>query len=357
VTSGFDHLPAARGVFTRRPVIATADRDDARRILSEVYLPLDVEPALGSKLNVQLNAVEVGRVTAGYLRFGDPVRIRTAEAENYHVDIPMVGSTLARAGLKPPVYSTPKLASVFTPDVPAELEWGQDCAQVCLMLPREELQLELENLLGHPVRDRLDFTPALDLTSAAAGTLLATLRLIDAASRHRGGPLGHPLAEQHLEQTLFDALLLAASHNFTEALSSHYPAVGPRPVARAVELLRSSPGRAWTVSALAAEISVSVRSLQNGFRTTLGVSPMTYLRQVRLERVHVELAAADPATVTVATVAGRWGFVHLGRFAQAYRDRYIECPSDTLRAADLRASDLALTRSRGRARPGSRHAR
>jgi AraC-like DNA-binding protein len=344
MTSGFDHPPAARGVFTRHPMIVTADRDDARRLLSEVFLPLEIEPAPGSKLHVQLNAVQVGRVTAGYLRFGAPVRIHTAEAENYHVDIPMVGSTLARAGLKAPVYSTPNLASVFTPNVPADLEWGQDCAQVCLMLPREELQLELENLVGYHVGDRLDFNPALDLTSPAAGTLLATLRLIDAASRHPGGPLRHSLAEQHLEQTLFDALLLAASHNFTDALNSDCAAAGPRPVARAVELLRSNPGRAWTVSALAAETSVSVRSLQNGFRTTFGVSPMSYLRQVRLERVHVELAAADPTTVTVATVAGRWGFVHLGRFARAYRDRYIECPSKTLRAADRRASDQSLTR-------------
>jgi AraC-like DNA-binding protein len=357
MTSRSDHVPAARGVFTRHPVIATADRDAASTILSEVFLPLEVEPAPGSKLDVQLNALQVGRVTAGYLRFGDPVRIRTAEAENYYVGIPMVGSTLARAGLKAPVYSTPKLASVVTPDVPADLEWGQDCAQVCLMLPREDLQLELENLLGYPVGARVDFTPALDLTSPAAETLLATLQLIDAASRQLGGPLGHPLAEQHLEQTLFDAVLLAASHNFTEALNSGCPAAGPRPVARAVELLRSNPGRAWTVSALAAEVSVSVRSLQSGFRTTLDVSPMTYLRQVRLERAHVELAAADPATVTVATVAGRWGFVHLGRFARAYRDRYIESPSETLRAGDPRVSDHALTRSRGHARPGWRHAR
>jgi transcriptional regulator GlxA family with amidase domain len=31
-------------------------------------------------------------------------------------------------------------------------------------------------------------------------------------------------------------------------------------------------------------------------------------------------------------VAGRWGFVHLGRFASQYRQLFGETPSETLRA-------------------------
>jgi AraC-like DNA-binding protein len=37
--------------------------------------------------------------------------------------------------------------------------------------------------------------------------------------------------------------------------------------------------------------------------------------------------------MTVAAVAHRWGFAHLGRFASAYRCRFGEPPSDTLRRA------------------------
>jgi AraC-like DNA-binding protein len=37
--------------------------------------------------------------------------------------------------------------------------------------------------------------------------------------------------------------------------------------------------------------------------------------------------------VSVAEVAARWGFSHLGRFAAAYRKRYGESPSHTLREA------------------------
>jgi AraC-like DNA-binding protein len=38
--------------------------------------------------------------------------------------------------------------------------------------------------------------------------------------------------------------------------------------------------------------------------------------------------------VTVAAVAHRWGFAHLGRFAYAYRARFGVSPSETLRESD-----------------------
>jgi transcriptional regulator GlxA family with amidase domain len=58
---------------------------------------------------------------------------------------------------------------------------------------------------------------------------------------------------------------------------------------------------------------------------------MAYLRQIRLTRAHEELRQARPGRTTVALVAHRWGFSHLGRFAAAYRERYGVAPSGTLR--------------------------
>lgn len=57
---------------------------------------------------------------------------------------------------------------------------------------------------------------------------------------------------------------------------------------------------------------------------------MTYLRGVRLDRVHLELSTRGGA---VTDVAARWGFFHPGRFAQQYRDRFGELPSETAKGA------------------------
>lgn len=60
------------------------------------------------------------------------------------------------------------------------------------------------------------------------------------------------------------------------------------------------------------------------------MSPMAYLRDVRLRRAHQTLRESDPSEVTVSSVAYRWGFTNLGRFATAHANRYGETPSATL---------------------------
>ena len=107
--------------------------------------------------------------------------------------------------------------------------------------------------------------------------------------------------------------------------------VAGRSVRRAIDAIQAEPGRAYTVTTLAEIAGVSRRSLQQAFQQYVGVAPMAYLRQVRLARVHDELRAAAPAEVSVTDVAYRHGFVHLGRFAGAYRSRYGRSPSETLR--------------------------
>jgi transcriptional regulator GlxA family with amidase domain len=97
--------------------------------------------------------------------------------------------------------------------------------------------------------------------------------------------------------------------------------------------MEAEAGRPLTNSMLAAAASVSVRTLQESFRRYLGSSPMVYLREIRLRRAHEDLRAADPSATTVAVVARRWGFTHMGRFAAAYQAAYGEAPSAALRAA------------------------
>lgn len=86
-----------------------------------------------------------------------------------------------------------------------------------------------------------------------------------------------------------------------------------------------------TVADLSTVSGLSVRSVQESFARVLGVSPLTYVREVRLDRVRQELQDLDPQEVTVGDVARRWGFAHLGRFSAVYLDRFGEYPKQTLR--------------------------
>jgi AraC-like DNA-binding protein len=85
------------------------------------------------------------------------------------------------------------------------------------------------------------------------------------------------------------------------------------------------------VSLLAAQSHVTERALQQGFRRHIGMSPMAYLRQVRLRRAHQQLLESDATAETVAAVAKRRGFTNPRRFAAAYVTRYGESPASALR--------------------------
>jgi AraC-like DNA-binding protein len=318
-------------MFARHPTVASRDLDEARQALSSAYLPMAFPGASASvSVDMLLNVIKVGRVTAGYLQFGDSLRIQTTEAAHYHLDIPVSGTAKMQSGSREPVYGSRHKAALFPTGLPVSLDCDAEFAQIALMFPKTELQLELESLLGRRLKHPLEFATELDLSSVAGRTLLQTLQLVDVASQDDDGLLSHPLAAHRIEQVLMQSLLLAQPHNYSDALQARPPLSGRSAVTTAVDLMRGRPAHPWSAAELAEASSVSVRSLQESFRKSLGTSPMQYLRDLRLDQVHQELAAAAPGVLTVSEAASRWGFTHLGRFAAAYRRRFRELPSDTI---------------------------
>jgi AraC family ethanolamine operon transcriptional activator len=89
------------------------------------------------------------------------------------------------------------------------------------------------------------------------------------------------------------------------------------------------------IDELAAAVGVSRRGLELGFREVYDISPQRYLRRIRMNGLHRDLRRAAPGRETIAEVAGRWGFVELGRTAVEYRQLFGESPSTTL-ARDAR---------------------
>jgi AraC-like DNA-binding protein len=104
-------------------------------------------------------------------------------------------------------------------------------------------------------------------------------------------------------------------------------------VRQAIAYIEQHPNADVSVADIAAAANVSIRTVQFSFRRYLHVTPMEYLRSVRLDRVHSELVAADPfGDTTVTDIATRWGFCNHSRFAARYRRAYGATPHDTLRS-------------------------
>lgn len=78
-------------------------------------------------------------------------------------------------------------------------------------------------------------------------------------------------------------------------------------------------------------VGVSRRMLQQSFQENVNVNPVAYLRLLRLNGARRDLQRSLDASLQVKDVAARWGFWHLSRFSDEYRQMYNERPSDTLR--------------------------
>jgi AraC-like DNA-binding protein len=322
-------------LFNEHQRARTRDPDEAQAAVTEAFVCHQLRP-LGrtAPLEMTLNAVKLPSVTAGYLRYGRDVFFDSGsdEVANYHIDIPVCGRAEARTGLNDPVEQTVDTGAVFIPKRSAEIRWGADCAQLCIMIDRQELNRELERLLGRPTRKPLDFTPSMDLATPAIRSWMEALHLLHRESTRPDGLLRHRLATHNLERVIMDGLLLAQPHNHSDALSHADRPARPHAVRLAIDLMHSHPEHPWSSAALAEQLAISVRALQEGFRRSVGLSPMAYLRDLRLDRAHQELTTAAEGT-PVTEVALRWGFLHLGRFAAAYRNRFGHLPSQTLHRA------------------------
>ncbi len=99
-------------------------------------------------------------------------------------------------------------------------------------------------------------------------------------------------------------------------------------VRRVCELVTEQPHAYQGVERLCAELHITRRTLQNCFQDSLGISPASYLRMVRLNAVRRELRDAD-ASQTIGDVAARWGFWHMGHFSHDYKALFGETPSHT----------------------------
>ena len=97
------------------------------------------------------------------------------------------------------------------------------------------------------------------------------------------------------------------------------------------KLLASHVGRKLPAARICASIGVSERTLRLCCAKFLGMGPSRYIRLRRLNLVRAAGRRADPATMSVAELAGRYGFFELGRFAIRYRTLFGELPSATLR--------------------------
>jgi AraC family transcriptional regulator, ethanolamine operon transcriptional activator len=87
--------------------------------------------------------------------------------------------------------------------------------------------------------------------------------------------------------------------------------------------------RQLTVEDLCRELHVTRRTLQNGFQEVTAMSPLPFLRALRLNQVRRLLRSPQGAADSIQQLAEDWGFATPSHFSYDYRRLFGETPSQT----------------------------
>ena len=317
------------------PWFRTTSPDEAIHLCEDAYYPHQLR-LLGPSncFGLTQRVTCAGPITVGDVTYDTEVALKfDASRASYHICVPLNGWLESRHRGQQ-LTLTPTLASVYRPDADmAATRWPAGSRALAVKIDQIAVDRALEMMVDRPIELPIAFEAALPLNARATHDWVRLLLMVHCQLECPDGLMRHSMVWDPLVESLIHGLLLVADHPYRQALAAPAEPGRPAAVRDAMDIIEATPHLPLTTSALAKQCHVSVRTLQEGFQRYLGMSPMTYLRVVRLRRAHRDLRSADPAHSSVAAIAHRWGFTNLSRFAAAHKKMCGETPLQALHSA------------------------
>lgn len=225
---------------------------------------------------------------------------------------------------------TPKHATVFNYHQQATLNHFPGTDKLVVRLDRMLLEAALQKQLESGIKQDIMFQPHLSFESEVGQSWLQTLAW--ACTLLSNTPTLSAHLSGLISQSLATALLNFQDSNYSQTL--HEVAekqIIPAVVRKVEDYVEQHAQEAISLTELATHAGVSARAVQLSFQRFRGISPLQYLKEVRLRGARKDLNSGNAQNSHVSTVAMKWGFSHLGRFAAEYMRRFGELPSATLK--------------------------
>lgn len=328
-----DNSPARRPQpLARHRVVASHDpeavRQGAATLLAQHQMEIDGSAATFA---ADIRHVRIADLAIMGFRYGTPVKITARPLTTFAtVHLPVTGSMETRYRGQH-VVAGPRHGMIFSSSSPMEMKWSADLSLLVLRIEQSAIEERLRALTDRAVEEPVVFAPDVDVAAGGAG-LAGAVRALQTTVDSCGPGGLPPVVAAEFERTILNLLLLSHRHNYSERLTEYVSLPPPRIVGTVLDHIDATPEGTFSVGELARVAGVGERALHFAFRRHLGTTPAAYLRQRRLERAHADLLDATPADGrTVTDIALQHGFAHGGRFAAAYRRRFGEPPSVTLR--------------------------
>jgi AraC-like DNA-binding protein len=333
-----DHATHSTSNGQWTPYFVSSDTQETRQIVGQNIVSHTLEHRSKQKrpVTVRYRTASVGTLgfnEMAYSMFGEgEATIRVPKMEKIYLCEMNLRGRMAVGQVQPTTPFRPGEIYMINANAPHAKIWQTDGHQVMIRIHQTDMEAALERRIGMPVRDALVFESTPRPASGAVGTLAKMIELLG-ADLEREGSFFVGQNGMDANQMLLDLMLTALPHNYSHLLFEASSELRPRHVRHAAAFIHDHYRETIGLDDLVLAGGVSKRSLHAGFRKYYGVPPMLYLRNVRLDMARLRLTQLGAGDVSVTDVALECGFTHLSKFAAAYKDRFGELPSVTLRNA------------------------
>lgn len=324
----FPSLTPADSVLSGYDLCQTSDIEEARWVGERIFC----KNAIHSKdpqFNTRINYRRAGSLGVGRMTYGGETIIDPEVMESFSlIQIPIKGRELIECDGKRTSFESSR-GVVLNAHTRTHIQHMRGTEKIIVRVDNEVVKRHCQQHLGRTLQKDVEFKMDMALDTAVGRNLVQMLAwMCDVLSNTDKLP---PLLTAQFETTFVNMLLSCQPNNYSaELCEDKGQSIAPSFVKRIERYIEEHAHEPITVDDLAEYAGVSTRSLFAGFRRFRNISPMHYLKEVRLRHVHDELLQAQPSSGAVTAIALRWGFSHLGHFTTDYKRRFGKTPSETL---------------------------
>lgn len=307
----------------QRHKVFSNDWDEIRDWSSKVYMPYRVSPTGNvGKPDSTMHSAMIGRITVTRFAYGIPVNIKdwSQDAGNAVVLTTIGGN--ARHFLNATRAEETAVGETFVVDCSRtdyNVDFDPDHLQLNLTIPHSVLEQVCRDWFGFVPDDALwQYKTRI---GGANSSWLALMEYIVRCVAEAPDRLARDRVGRHLEQTICIHLLNEWAARAGLDLTNPRNSLAPRYVKVAEQYMTDHVLELPPMTEVARAAGTSLRTLTGAFRKFRGYSPSEFMREQRLQGVRRELGSARTGQ-TVSEIAYVWGYINLGEFARAYRERF-----------------------------------
>jgi AraC-like DNA-binding protein len=316
-----------------RPAVRDFQSGDPDEIVDYVgrsLAPHSMDMRDPAQMTAKLTCFEVAPAQIVDIQYGTDVWIDAGElTSHFLIHAAVQGcSTFWIGGIKGQM--RPENLHISSPGAPIRFHMTPQCRNLTVKLTAAAFEDYLARVMNIPVGRPLIFHPDRETGPELPTAWRSLLNHLVGLITETPMLMRNSRTQRQYAMIMLELLLNNYPNNYSDQIALYGNDVSPWHVRRARDLIHEELDETISVTDLAGRVGVSVRSLQNGFRQFLGVTPVEYVRRHRLEKLHQALLESD-ADDSVTELMLECGIMNFGRYAQYYRQQYGCRPSDTLR--------------------------